>query len=62
MQIHLIQARKEAGITQEELAQKIGISTTSYYKKETGKRDFKLKECYRIAEILNKEISDLFTR
>lgn len=60
MQIYLIKARKEAGLTQEEMAQKIGISTTSYYQKELGQRDFKLTECYRIAKVLNKNFSDIF--
>ena len=61
MQVYLLQARKEAGLTQAELAKKIGISEVAYRQKEQGKRDFKLNECYKIAKIFKKDIGDLFT-
>ncbi|MGC4387885.1 helix-turn-helix domain-containing protein, partial [Streptococcus suis] len=34
VQVYLLQARKEAGLTQAELANLLGISTTSYGDKE----------------------------
>ena len=62
MQVYLLQARKEAGLTQAELAKKIGISEVAYRQKEQGKRDFKLNECYKIAKIFKKDIGDFFTK
>ena len=44
MQIYLYQLRKEKGITQKELAQKLGISETAYRQKEKGQRAFKSDE------------------
>ena len=41
MQIYLYQLRKEKGITQKELAQKLGISETAYRQKEKGQSAFK---------------------
>ncbi|HEM6182819.1 TPA: helix-turn-helix transcriptional regulator [Streptococcus suis] len=61
MQLLLYEARKQAGYTQKDIADKLGISETTYRQKELGQNDFKLSECYKIAKILNKEISDLFT-
>ena len=61
LQLRLIEARKKAGMTQEELANKIGISVVSYGSKENGKIDFKLSECFKIAKILNKDFSDIFS-
>lgn len=40
MQIYLYQLRKEKGITQKELAQKLGISETAYRQKEKGQSAF----------------------
>jgi putative transcriptional regulator len=53
-------ARVEKGLTQEDMAEKIGISTYSYLMKENGKRDFTLTEMKKICEILNKELSEIF--
>ena len=61
MQIYLYQLRKEKGITQKELAQKIGISETAYRQKEKGQRAFKLDEMFIIADILEKDIGEIFS-
>ena len=61
MQIYLYQLRKEKGITQKELAQKIGISETAYRQKEKGQRAFKSDEMFIIADILEKDIGDIFS-
>ena len=61
MQIHLLQIRKEAGLTQKDLADVLHISETAYRQKELGQRDFKLSECYKIAKFFNKDFSDIFT-
>ena len=52
MQIYLYQLRKEKGITQKELAQKLGISETAYRQKEKGQRAFKSDEMFIIADEL----------
>lgn len=61
MQIYLYQLRKEKGITQRELAQKLGISETAYRQKEKGKRAFKSDEMFIIADILEKNIGEIFS-
>lgn len=43
----------EAGLTQGELALKIGISSNSLSRKLTGKREFRLDEVCKICEALN---------
>ena len=53
-------ARVEKGLTQEDMAERIGISTFSYLMKENGKRDFTLTEMKKICEILGKELSEIF--
>ena len=60
MQIYLYQLRKEKGITQKELAQKLGISETAYRQKEKGQRSFKSDEMFIIADILEKDIGEIF--
>lgn len=61
MQIYLYQLRKEKGITQKEMAQKIGISETTYRQKEKGQRAFKSDEMFIIADILEKDIGEIFS-
>lgn len=53
-------ARVEKGLTQEDMAKRIGISTYSYLMKENGKRDFTLSEMKKICNILDKELSEIF--
>lgn len=52
--------RVEKGLTQEDMAKRIGISTYSYLMKENGKRDFTLTEMKKICEILGTELSEIF--
>lgn len=61
MQIYLYQLRKEKGITQKELAQKLGISETTYRQKEKGQSAFKSDEMFIIADILEKDIGEIFS-
>ena len=61
MQIYLYQLRKEKGITQKEMAQKLGISETAYRQKEKGQRAFKSDEMFIIADILEKDIGEIFS-
>lgn len=55
--------RVESGYTQQELAEKIGISAISYTRKENGIRDFSCREAAGIAKELglsNKDIVKIF--
>ena len=60
MQIYLYQLRKEKGITQKEMSQKLGISETAYRQKEKGQRAFKSNEMFIISDILEKDIGEIF--
>lgn len=46
-------ARKQKGFTQVELAEKLGLTQTSYQRMETGKHDIKLSTIYNICKTLN---------
>lgn len=51
--------RNKAELTQEELAEKAGISTTHVGLVETGKRRMSLKTLQKIATILKVQVRDL---
>lgn len=53
------QKRKEAGLTQEALAQKVGCATITIRQYESGKRSPNLNILQEIASALNIEIFDL---
>lgn len=61
MQIKLYELRKKAGLTQAQMANVINKSETTYRDKELGNRDFTLSEMYKIANLLGKNIGDIFT-
>lgn len=61
MQVYLYQLRKEKGMTQKQLAKKLGISETAYRQKEKGQRAFKSDEMFIIADVLEKDISEIFS-
>ncbi|CCI85319.1 hypothetical protein FC52_GL000886 [Lactobacillus pasteurii DSM 23907 = CRBIP 24.76] len=54
--------RVAQGLTQAELAHKIGISTNTYWKKENGQRDIGIDEFIKIMSVLgfSKEQLPLF--
>ena len=54
--------RAEYGMTQEEVAKAIDISTNSYNRKEKGKRRFTLIEAKKIADLFGVSIEDIFFR
>lgn len=60
MQIKLYELRKEAGLTQAQMAEKLNISETTYRSKELGQTDFKSTEMFLIADILEKDIHEIF--
>lgn len=48
----IVAKRKELGITQWELSEKLNLSNNGYFKVETGKTKLDLKRLLRIAEVL----------
>lgn len=60
MQEKLLLIRKNRDITQQELADLIGISVNQYGLKENGKYTFNCDEMFTIADYLNLKIEDIF--
>ena len=58
----LIGLRAEHGLTQVELAEKLGISETSYIDKEKGRIDFKVSEVNIILRLFNVKYEEIFLR
>lgn len=56
----LIGKRNELGITQEKMAELLGISKGNYNLKENGKLDFNLVEVKKILNILNASYDAIF--
>lgn len=52
--------RGEKRYTQEDMANLIGISNSSYQRKENGITQFTANEIIKIAEVLQVDISDIF--
>ncbi|MBE6089888.1 MAG: helix-turn-helix transcriptional regulator [Clostridium beijerinckii] len=48
------------GVKQEDIAEILGITLTTYSKKETGKTQFSLQEAKKISDYLNVPIEQLF--
>lgn len=61
MNIGLLIKRREAEMTQQEVAEIIQISKQSYYLKETGKREFKQNEMIRLSKLFDAKLDELFT-
>ncbi|WP_392452413.1 helix-turn-helix transcriptional regulator [Streptococcus parasuis] len=62
LQFILYGLRKKAGLSQADMAKKLEISEASYRQKELERSEFKLTEMFKIADILDKDISDIFTK
>lgn len=60
MNIGLLIKRREAEMTQQEVAEIIQISKQSYYLKETGKREFKQSEMIRLSKLFDAKLDELF--
>lgn len=60
MQALLYQLRKEAGMTQKDLAEKLGISDVAYRQKEKGQRPFSQDEMFFLSRFFNKPIQEIF--
>ncbi len=52
--------RVEHGLTQKNIAEKIGINLSTYTLKENGKRDFTASEISKLCEIFNVKSSIFF--
>ena len=55
--------RKLLGLTQEEFAERIGMTRTNYLKKEKGRENFKQEQIDKIIKELNltpKEVVEIF--
>ena len=60
MQIKLYQVRKQAKLSQQEVADILGISRNSYGQKERGDVLFNLEEMFALSELLDVSLDDLF--
>lgn len=60
MQFKLLQARKLANLTQEDVAKILGINRQSYTNKETGKYPFTLDEMFKLSQYFGVKMEDLF--
>lgn len=55
----LVAYRKMLDITQLEMAQKLGVSLTTYNHKETGKKGFNQKEMVSITDIIKLKVPNI---
>lgn len=60
MQSKLLVLRREANITQKQMASIINVSLATYCNKELGKVQFTIDEMFKIAEYFGLGISDIF--
>ena len=60
MQIKLYEARKQAKLSQQEVADILGISRNSYGQKERDDTSFNLEEMFALSDLLNISLDDLF--
>lgn len=60
MNFELLRARKEAGLTQQELAGMVGIERSTYTRIEQAKTIPFIDIAYKLAEVLNKPVEKIF--
>lgn len=60
MTVTLKAARVNIGLTQEELAKKVGVSETTIWKWETGKAEPRFSQVKKICDICQVNIDDIF--
>ena len=60
VQIKLYDARKQSKLSQQEVADILGISRNSYGQKERGDVPFNLEEMFALSDLLNASLDDLF--
>lgn len=59
-QYKLYEMRKQKQLTQQDVANHIGISVVSYGLKEAGKRQFKAEEMFSISKLFRKPVDYIF--
>jgi len=52
--------RRESGLYQREVAEKLGIHKQTYCRKEKGEQDFTIREARMLAQIFNCTLDELF--
>jgi DNA-binding XRE family transcriptional regulator len=57
----LIQARKEKGFTQERLAELLGCKKSTISNWENGHSSPSLTDAFKVAELLDSDVNDLFS-
>lgn len=60
MQWNLIRLRKERNLTQEQVAEAIGINISTYQNKENGRSSFKDHEMFFLSRYFGKPIEEIF--
>jgi len=60
MQYKLYALRKQKGLTQKDMAEKLGITPHTYRNKELGYTFFNLKEMFKISDLFQKSLDDIF--
>ena len=60
MQDNLILIRKKSDVSQQKMADLIGVNPKTYSQKELGKTQFTMNEMFTIAGFFNKKIEDIF--
>lgn len=61
MQIRLYQLRKEvANLTQQDMADYLGIAIQTYREKEKGRNEFTQDEMFALSELFGKKMDDIF--
>lgn len=60
MQVKLYEMRKRAKMSQEEIANHLGISRNSYGQKERGQVPFLIDEMFAISDLFKKDLDYIF--
>lgn len=60
MQVKLYEIRKKEKMSQEEMADHLGISRNSYGQKERGQVPFLIDEMFTISDLFKKDLDDIF--
>lgn len=53
-------ARLAAGLTQEEMGKKLGLTMAGYRQKEVGERKISIEEAVKISKILHMSLDEIF--
>jgi putative transcriptional regulator len=57
---HLFVARRENQMKQKDVAKLLNINHITYQRKESGKVSFTLEEAFKLANLFNTSVDDLF--